>query len=205
MPLKSWADIRKDAEANASGFEPLESGSSYSFVIENAAKVGETAKGNPRFSITATVESGPRKNAKQSHNFNMVDNGYVMKRFFFTPLYAMGFTPSFFDNPQLTNEAIAQAFQGKRFTAKVEKQENSDYMQLVDFAPASGAAPAGPAGPGVPSAPAAPSIPQAAPAPQVATPAAPTAPAAPAAPVQAQPPVDDGNPWATSPPPPPVF
>lgn len=198
MPLKSWSEMMKDAEETTSGFQPLEAGESYTFVIEKPAELGETSKGHPKFTVRAVVESGPRKNATQIHRFNVTDSGFAMKRFFFEPLYAMGLSPAFFEtNP--SSEAIAQAFQGKRFVALVEKQKDSEYTQLVNFAPATGAAPAAGVPSGLPSNPApmtqaAPA--QAAPAQQQVPAAAPAAPAAPAV---------DANPWATTPPPAPAF
>lgn len=217
MPLKSWSEMMKDAESNATGFQPLEEGS-YDFVIEKPAEVGETGKGYPKFILRATVENGPRANAVQIHRLNASESAYAMKNFFFKPLYAMGITPEFLSSDP-TNEQIANALQGKRFSARVQKQkDNPEYTELVDFAPASGAAPARPAA-GVPTpqglpqgqpqaAPAAPAAPaQQAPAPQA--PAQTPAPAQvpDASPAVAPPaaPASDGNPWATSPPPAPVF
>lgn len=215
MPLKSWSEMMKDAETDVSGYQPLEAGV-YSFVIDKPATVGETQKGFPKFSISAVVESGPRKNARHTHHFNASDSSYAMKNFFFKPLYAIGIAPSFLASDP-TNEAIANAFQGKRFTARVEKQKDSEYMQLVDFAPASGAVPASDAGVpgGLPVAqPMAQAAPVAAPAPVAPVAPAPAAPVAtqapvpdpaPAAPAASTAPANDGNPWATSPPPPPAF
>jgi hypothetical protein len=212
MPLKSWSEMMKDAETNVTGFQPLEPGV-YSFVIDKPATVGETQKGFPKFSISAVVESGPRKNARHTHHFNASESSYAMKEFFFKPLYAIGISPSFLATDP-TNEAIANAFQGKRFSARVEKQKDSDYMQLVDFAPASGAVPASDAGvPGglpvaQPMAQAAPVAPAPVAAPVAPAPVAQQAPVpdpAPAAPAASSAPANDGNPWATSPPPPPAF
>lgn len=213
MPLKSWSEMMKDAETNVTGFQPLEP-ASYDFVIEKAAEVGETQKGYPKFTVRAVVESGPRKNAVQTHHFNASESAYAMKEFFFKPLYAIGISPSFLATDP-TNEQIAEAFVGKRFSARVEKQKDSDYMQMVDFAPASGVAPAGPGVPsgiptGIPAVTSAPQAPPAPAAPQVSAPApapapAVQAPAAPAATEATTAPANDGNPWATSPPPPPAF
>lgn len=194
MPLKSWSEMMKDAEETTTGFEPLTIGESYTFVIEQPAKVGQTQKGFPKFSVQAAVESGPRKNARHTHHFNGSDSSFAMKEFFFKPLYALGLSPAFFAS-EPSDEQIASAFQGKRFVARVEKQKDSDYLQLVDFAPATGAAPAPGVPSGLPSTPAVPAT-QAASAPSVAPAAAPAAPAAPAA---------DANPWATTPPPAPAF
>lgn len=192
MPLKSWSEMMKDAEETTTGFEPLTIGESYTFVIEKPATVGQTQKGFPKFTIQASVESGDRKNARHTHHFNGSDSSYAMKEFFFKPLYALGLSPAFFQS-EPSDDAIAAAFQGKRFVAKVEKQKDSDYLQLVDFAPATG----GPAQAGVPAGlPAAAPQEAAAPAPAADPQAAQAAPAAPAA---------DANPWATTPPPAPAF
>lgn len=212
MALKSWSEMMKDAETNVTGFQPLEE-ASYGFVIEKAAEVGQTQKGFPFFKIRATVEDGPRKNAVQTHRFNASESAWAMKEFFFKPLYAIGISPSFLSTDP-TDEQIAEAFVGKRFTARVQKQEGSDYMELVDFAPSSGAAPIGsqagvPQGLPTPAPQAAPApapAPQAAQAPVPEAQAAPPVAPAPAAPQAAPAPAaSDGNPWATSPPPPPLF
>jgi predicted component of type VI protein secretion system len=206
MALKKWSEMMQDAETDVSGYQPLEDGE-YSFVIEKAATVGETQKGYPKFTVRATVESGPRKNAVHTHHFNASESAYAMKNFFFKPLYAIGISPSFLATDP-SNEQIAEAFQGKRFSARIQPQrDNAEYKEMVDFAPASGAAPVSSAG--VPqgltpqAAPA--SVPQAAPAPapQAQAPQA-SAPQV-QAPTASTSPADDGNPWATSPPPPPAF
>ena len=211
MALKKWSEMMQDAETDVSGYQPLEDGE-YSFVIEKAATVGETQKGYPKFTVRATVESGPRKNAVHTHHFNASESAYAMKNFFFKPLYAIGISPSFLATDP-SNEQIAEAFQGKRFSARIQPQrDNAEYKEMVDFAPASGAAPVSSAG--VPQgltpqptaqAPTSVAQPAQAPAPQVApAPQAPQAPA-PQAPTASTSPADDGNPWATSPPPPPAF
>ncbi|HEX9136574.1 MAG TPA: hypothetical protein VF905_06480, partial [Nitrospirota bacterium] len=197
----------QDAETDVSGYQPLEDGE-YSFVIEKAATVGETQKGYPKFTVRATVESGPRKNAVHTHNFNASESAYAMKNFFFKPLYAIGIAPSFLATDP-SNEQIAEAFQGKRFSARVQPQrDNPEYKELVDFAPASGAAPVSNAG--VPQGLTPQPAPQAAPAPVPAAAPQPAAPAQTQAPQPQSPaattaPANDGNPWATSPPPPPAF
>lgn len=206
MALKKWSEMMQDAETDVSGYQALEDGT-YSFVIEKAATVGETQKGFPKFSIRATVESGPRKNAVHTHHFNASESSYAMKNFFFKPLYAIGIAPSFLATDP-SNEQIAEAFQGKRFSARIQPQrDNTDYKEMVDFAPASGAAPISDAGvpQGLTPQPAA-QAQAPAPASVVAQPAAPAPTAAPAPQPQATTaPANDGNPWATSPPPPPAF
>lgn len=208
MALKKWSEMMQDAETDVSGYQALEDGT-YSFVIEKAATVGETQKGFPKFSIRATVESGPRKNAVHTHHFNASESSYAMKNFFFKPLYAIGIAPSFLATDP-SNEQIAEAFQGKRFSARIQPQrDNTDYKEMVDFAPASGAAPISDAGvpQGLTPQPTAQAAPvQAQTNAPVAQPAAPAPTAAPAPQPQATTaPANDGNPWATSPPPPPAF
>lgn len=201
MPLKTWTELMNDADTQVSGFEPLTPGI-YDFVIENAAKVGETQKGNPKFTINPSVESGPRKNARIFHDFSVSDSQVAMKRHFFGALKAIGLGPEFFSS-EPTGEQIAKALQGKRFKAEVFIETGTDGVQrprLRNITPAEGSGPVG--GPGVPSANQAPApsgIPQ------------PSAPAltpdpAPAAPApQAAQNDDASNPWATAPAPPPVF
>lgn len=209
MALKKWSEMMQDAETDVSGYQALEDGT-YSFVIEKAATVGETQKGFPKFSIRATVESGPRKNAVHTHHFNASESSYAMKNFFFKPLYAIGIAPSFLATDP-SNEQIAEAFQGKRFSARIQPQrDNTEYKEMVDFAPASGAAPISDAG--VPQGLTPQPTAQAAPAPVAQAPAPAISQPAPAPVAQPQAvtnastsPADDGNPWATSPPPPPAF
>lgn len=206
MALKKWSEMMQDAETDVSGYQPLEDGE-YSFVIEKAATVGETQKGYPKFTVRATVESGPRKNAVHTHHFNASESAYAMKNFFFKPLYAIGIAPSFLATDP-SNEQIAEAFQGKRFSARIQPQrDNAEYKEMVDFAPASGAVPASNAG--VPQGLAPQPVAQApavqAPAPQVAPQPVAPAPQPQAVTNASTSPADDGNPWATSPPPPPAF
>lgn len=208
MPLKSWSDMMKDADSNSTGFEPLQPGS-YDFVVENPAEVGETSKGFPKFTINPSVESGDRKNARIFHVFNVNENPTAMKRYFFGALAALGLGPSFFEtNP--SNEQVAKALQGRRFSAEVFLEEGTDGIKrprLRNLAPASGVAPVGPSA-GVPGAPAGPAPQAATQAPAAAAPQGapaadnPWATQAQAAP-QAAPAAD--NPWATQPPPPPAF
>lgn len=181
MPVKSWKDLMEEANESVKGFAPLEN-AHYSFVVKDAAKLGQTGKGHPKFSINPSVESGPRENARIWHDFNVTDSGYAMKKFFFDDLAALGLGPSFFDtNP--SPEQIAQALQGRRFVAEVYDDEGNDGVtrkKLRNFSPPVGAAPASAqAGvpQGLPVAAAAPAS-QAAPAAPAPAPAAPTAQAA---------------------------
>jgi hypothetical protein len=191
MPATSWKDLLTQANEGAKEFAPLEP-NVYSFVIKDAAKVGQTGKGLPKFSINPSVESGPRANARIWHDFNVTESAFALKKFFFDDLAAIGLGPAFFEtNP--SPEAIAAALQGKRFVAEVFNETGNDNVvraRLRNFAPATGVAPqAGvpggiPAAAGVPAGlPSAAPVAAAAPAPApVAQAAAPVAQAAPASP-----------------------
>lgn len=180
MPAQSWKDLMNQAEEGAKEFAILDPGM-YSFVIKDAAKVGQTSKENPKFTINPSVESGPRANARVFHDFIVSDSAYAMKNFFFGDLAILGLNASFFDqNP--TEQQIAQALQGRRFVAEVYHEEGNNgktYARLRNFAAPTSAAPAA----GVPG-----GLPTAAPI-QAAGPVSP----------QVQPSVDAGSPWATAP------
>jgi hypothetical protein len=183
------------AEEGAKEFAPLDEGV-YNFVVKDAAKVGQTGKGNPKFTINPSVESGPRQNARVFHDFSVSDSPYAMKNFFFGDLATLGLGPSFFEqNP--TPEQIGQALQGRRFTAEVyhEKSETNGktYARLRNIGAPVGSAPAAAGQVGIPA-----GLPTA-PAASVAAPVAPVAPQ-----VQAQAPaapVAPASPWETTPPP----
>lgn len=206
-PVTSWNDLMKTANEGAKEFAPLEAGT-YNFVIKDPAKIGQTGKGYPKFSINPSVETGPRANARMFHDFNVVESAFALKRFFFDDLEKLGLGPEFFEkNP--SPEAIASALQGRRFMAEVFEEEGSDgvkRMKMRNFASATGAAPQAVAAGGVPS-----GLPSAGvPAPRVAQPQAPSAPAmpspapqaaqpqAPAAPVVANAAAPSDSPWATA-------
>lgn len=193
MPATSWKDLMTQANEGAKEFAPLEPGM-YSFVVKDAAKVGQTGKGLPKFSINPSVEVGPRANARIWHDFNVTESAFALKKFFFDDLAALGLGAAFFEtNP--SPEAIAAALQGKRFVAEVFAETGNDNVvraKLRGFAPATGAAPAAGVPGGLPSAgagipaglPVAASVPApiAAPAPVAPVAAAPVAQAAPASP-----------------------
>ena len=180
MPAQSWKDLMNQAEEGAKEFALLDPGM-YSFVIKDAAKVGQTSKENPKFTINPSVESGPRANARVFHDFIVSDSAYAMKNFFFGDLAILGLNASFFDqNP--TEQQIALALQGRRFVAEVFHEEANNgktYARLRNFAAPTSAAPAA----GVPG-----GLPTAAPI-QAAGPVSP----------QVQPSVEAGSPWATAP------
>lgn len=124
MPAKSWKDLMNEAEEGAKEFALLDPGM-YSFVIKDPAKVGQTSKENPKFSINPSVESGERANARVWHDFSVSDSAYAMKTYFFGELANLGLGAEFFDtNP--TEQQIAQALQGRRFVAEVFHEDGND-------------------------------------------------------------------------------
>jgi hypothetical protein len=168
------------AEEGAKEFAILDPGM-YTFVIKEPAKIGQTSKENPKWTINPSVESGPRANARVFHDFIVSDSAYAMKTFFFGDLAVLGLDASFFDqNP--SEQQIAQALQGRRFVAEVYHEEGNNgktYARLRNFAPPTSAPPAAGVPGGLPT-------------------AAPIQAAAPVAP-QVQPTIDAGSPWATTP------
>lgn len=178
MPAASWKDLMNKAEEGAKEFAILDEGM-YSFVVKDPAKVGQTSKENPKFTINPSVESGPRANARVFHDFIVSDSPYAMKNFFFGDLAILGLGVEFF-NTNPSEQQIAQALQGRRFTAEVFHEEGNNgktYARLRNFSAPTSAPPSA----GVPGGlPVAQSAPAAVPTPQIA--AAGPAPAAPASP-----------------------
>lgn len=153
MPAQSWKDLMNQAEEGAKEFAILDPGM-YSFVIKDAAKVGQTAKENPKFTINPSVESGPRANARVFHDFVVSDNAFAMKNFFFGDLATLGLGAEFF-NQNPTEQQIAQALQGRRFVAEVFHEEGNNgktYARLRNFAGATSAPPGAGVPGGLPSA-----------------------------------------------------
>lgn len=168
MPAKSWKDLMNEAEEGAKEFALLDPGM-YSFVIKDPAKVGQTSKENPKFSINPSVESGERANARVWHDFSVSDSAYAMKTYFFGELANLGLGAEFFDtNP--TEQQIAQALQGRRFVAEVFHEDGNDGKKRAKLVsgsirPAVNAAPAAGVPGGLPAA--AVAAPQSLPAPAV--------------------------------------
>lgn len=176
MPAKSWKDLMNEAEEGAKEFALLDE-DMYPFVIKEAAKVGQTSKENPKFSINPSVESGPRANARVWHDFSVSDSAYAMKTYFFGELANLGLDASFFDtNP--TEQQIAQALQGRRFVAEVYHEDGNDgkkRAKIRNIQPAVGAAPSAGVPGGLPAGPVAAANSLPAPTPQAAPAAAPQA------------------------------
>lgn len=182
-PAVSWKALREESSEATAGFAPLEAGL-YNFIINDPAKIGKTGKGHPKFTINPSVESGPRAKSRIFHDFNLSDSAFANGKHFFGALAALGLNDSFFDADP-SQDQIAQALQGRRFTAEVFDETGSDGVVRAKIRNITAAvAPSGLAGPGgpgmVPTMAANPGIPT--------TPAAPVAPQAPVA--QAAP-----NPW----------
>jgi len=194
MPAMNWKTLMDQAEEGAKEFALLDEGM-YTFVIKDPAKVGQTSKENPKFSINPSVESGERANARVWHDFSVSDSAYAMKTYFFGELAALGLDANFFaTNP--TEQQIAQALQGRRFVASVFHETGNDGKTRAKIVsgsiqPAVGSAPSAGVPGGLPAAPVAASNPQTAPSPQaapvVASQAAPAAPENPWGPPAAAP------------------
>jgi hypothetical protein len=124
------------AEEGAKEFTPLDPGQ-YAFVIKDAAKVGQTSKENPKFTINPSVESGPRQNARVFHDFNVSERPYAMKNFFFGDLAILGLDASFFDtNP--TEQQIAQALQGQIASQAPYWFDITGYLYVQQYVDANG-------------------------------------------------------------------
>lgn len=153
MPAMDWKTLMNAAEEGAKEFALLDEGM-YSFVIKDAAKVGQTSKENPKFSINPSVETGERANARVWHDFSVSDSAYAMKTYFFGELANLGLGAEFFDtNP--TEQQIAQALQGKRFVAEVYHEDGNDgkkRAKIRNLQPPVGAAPTAGAPGGLPAA-----------------------------------------------------
>jgi hypothetical protein len=160
--MRTWSERRKEA-ANApkrEGFKPLEPGR-YNFVAKEAAEVGTAQNtGMTSWNIKLTVEDGPRANATMYHTFYDSEKpggqAFLLEQF-----SALGLDSLLDTEP--SDEAIAQALLGRRFSAEVYKNvyNGKESMKLRAFRPASGApvggalggpSPAFAAGPGGPSA-----------------------------------------------------
>lgn len=153
MPAKSWKDLMNDAEKGAKEFEMVAPGM-YPFVIKEAAEIGQTSKENPKFTVKATIESGDRANAVVFHQFIVSDSPYAMKNFFFGDLAVLGLGTEFF-NQNPSEQQIAQALLGKRFTAEVYHEEANNgktYARLRNFSTPTSAAPSAGVPGGLPSA-----------------------------------------------------
>ena len=188
MPTKRWSDKLKEAE-KAPSFKELDE-DTYSFVINDAGKVGEY-NSVEQISINPAVESGPRSGSRLFHNFNFPDDNPQVLRIVFEQFQALGLGEEFFQS-EPSMEQVAQALKGRRFVAEVvhttsKNDPSKKYVNLRNFKPAvsPSAVPAGPGGPGAGPAPAGPGMAQ---------------PQAPQAPQQfQQAPAQDAGPWAQQP------
>lgn len=141
-PVTSWADrIKVASEATTGSFEELADGV-YSFVVPEKAKVAEK-DGWPRYSVFLKVESGPRANSRIWHNFYTTEKPNGM-RMFFDQMAVLGLTLENFFSKNPTDDQIAQALVGRRFTAEVYEDDynGKKSKKLRNFKPAIGSAPA---------------------------------------------------------------
>lgn len=171
-PMRTWSERRKEAASapKREGFKPLEP-ARYNFVAKEPAEVGTSPNtGLPSWNLKLTVEDGPRANATMYHTFYDSEKpggqAFLLEQF-----SALGLDALLDTEP--SDEQIAQAMLGRRFSAEVYKDtyNGKEKMKLRAFRPASGAPVVGGGGPGGPSpafggGPGGPSTPQAAPAQQ---------------------------------------
>jgi hypothetical protein len=151
-PVRSWSERRKEAAEAPSGFKPLEPGN-YNFIIKEPAKVGQTNAGKTRWTINPHVEDGPRANARIFHDFYDSDKPSGLS-YLFEQLEALGLSD--FLNTEPSDEALAQAMLGRRFSAEVynDTYEGKVRQKLRRFRAPAGPPVAGPGGPGGVAAPA---------------------------------------------------
>lgn len=140
-PVRTWSERRKEASEAPSGFKPLEPGL-YNFVIKEPAKVRATQAGKTSWSINPTVEDGPRANARIFHDFYDSDKPSGLS-YLFDQFSALGLDSLLDTEP--SDEAIAQALQGRRFQAEVFEDDynGKKRMKLRNLRPAAGPGPQG--------------------------------------------------------------
>lgn len=184
MPANNfnWAERIQKAKENKVSFEPVPLGR-MNFVIKDLPQVTQpNSGGNEYIKFRAAVAEGPRANSLVfASTFPYAANPI----FFLELMAAMGISEEWFlGQTPPTTEQIAQAMQGRSFSAEVfieddaSTDKNGDqYRSLRKYLPAAAS--------GAQEAPAAQAQPQQFGAPAQAAPAAPQAPAAPAG----------GNPW----------
>lgn len=128
-PAQTWNELMAESKEASKEFAPLEAGL-YNFIIKDAAKIGKTGKGHPKFTINPSVETGPRANARVFHDFNLSDSAFANGKHFFGALASIGLNESFF-NTNPSQEQIAQALAGRRFTAEVFEEEGNDGVKRM--------------------------------------------------------------------------
>lgn len=219
MPLKSWKELRQEAEVSGGTgtFEPIPAGE-YALVVTKTA-LNPSRNGKDGYEITATVESGPYQGRKVFNTFYVSPESPKAMGIFFRHMGVFGMGNDFWE-AEPTDEQILANLENKRFTGRViiETQEGRKPRNvLADVSEPSAGGPAGvPQAGGVPTVPQvaapapapaapAPTVPQAAPAPApapVAPAPAPVAPAPAGDPWEAAAPAPAaGDPWSATPPP----
>lgn len=180
-----WSQLAEQAGDVATSFEALPSGVYTLEVVDSTFK--ETSTGKKAWNIqTKVLDEGQYKNRRLFDYVVLTTDNAQALGFFFQKMSVMGLPKSYFSsNP--SDDQIAQALIGRKFTAKIgirkykgeDQNEFKNYLKplAVEQPPVGAYAPPAPAAPAAPPAPAAPAA-YAPPAP--AAPAAPAAPPAPA-------------------------
>lgn len=145
-PVRSWSERRKEAAEAPTGFKPLDP-AVYNFVIKEPANVRISQNsGKSSWSVKAIVEDGERANAMIFHDFYDSDKpkgvAYLLEQF-----SALGLDDLIDTEP--SDEAIAQALLGRRFSAEVynDTYNGKVRQKLRNLRAPSGPPSVGPGGP----------------------------------------------------------
>ena len=150
----SWADQIENAKKAGEGFTPLDQGT-YNFEVTEATSKTFENSGDTVLSYKAKVLDGPRANHTQFDNldpFAPADKAFKIKLFldFFT---AVGLNPETLIQSNPTLDQIAQAVNGRKFTADVvysakKDRKGNPYINLANYRPLGAPAPSGNGGGG---------------------------------------------------------
>lgn len=145
----SWADQIENAKKAGEVFTPLDPGT-YNFEVTEATSKTFENSGDTVLSYKAKVLDGPRANHTQFDNldpFAPADKAFKIKLFldFFT---AVGLNPETLIQSNPTLDQIAQAVNGRKFTADVVYSKKKDrngnpYINLANYRPLGAPAPSG--------------------------------------------------------------
>lgn len=154
MPLKTWAELRAEADAAPkTSFEPLPPGP-YNIRVEKVEHRISQEKSKDGFNVSAIVLNGPYEGRKIFNTFYVSPDSPTAMGIFFRHMDALGIPGEFFDtNPSI--EAICQALTNKVavFTVKQEPYNGKIQNKLTNVTVADPAVVAAASSPiaGVPS------------------------------------------------------
>lgn len=127
MPLKTWKELRAEADAAPkTSFEPLPAGP-YNVRVEKAEH-RMSSRSKDGFNVTAIVLNGPYEGRKIFNTFYVSPDSPTAMGIFFRHMDALGIPGAFFDsNPSI--EAICQALTGKVAVFTVKQEEYNQKIQ----------------------------------------------------------------------------